>query len=298
MSSLSFFNKYLLDSGNKGNFIKALMIRLSKKIFFLSVISSIFILQGCYAHSKVTGKDLRITRVKDRTADPLEPFNRIIFGFNQGIDTLVIKPAATIYKEGAPEFVQKGLRNFLRNLKSPTTFGNHLLQGQGNRAGKTVGRFIVNTTVGVGGLFDVADKMGMHYEAADFGQTLGVWGASSGPYLVLPLLGPSSIRDGVGLAADSYVDPLNRYAANTDRDWILYTRLGLTILDKRAEHLDMTNDLERNSLDYYAALRSVYLQNRKAFVDKGKGITPLEPDSEGNGIEYPDYPDYDDEDIE
>jgi phospholipid-binding lipoprotein MlaA len=132
--------------------------------------------------------------------DPLEGLNRGIFEFNRVVDGVLIKPAAQIYRGVLPQQAQDSVRSFLRNLRSPVILANDVLQGDMDRAGSTIGRFLVNTTLGIGGLFDVASELGMPFHDEDFGQTLAVWGVGEGPYLVLPLLGPSNPRDAVGLA--------------------------------------------------------------------------------------------------
>ena len=134
--------------------------------------------------------------------DPLESMNRATFAVNDALDTVIMEPVARGYRAVAPEPARKGVRNFLRNLRSPVNIANQLLQGDLEGAGNDLTRFAVNSLVGVGGLFDVAGSEGYEYEREDFGQTLGKWGVDSGPYLVLPLLGPSSFRDATGLAID------------------------------------------------------------------------------------------------
>ena len=152
----------------------------------------------------------------------------------------------------------------MRNLRSPLIVGNQLLQGDLKGAGVATARFIINTTAGIGGLVDVASAQGMPYEPEDFGQTLGVWGMGDGFYLVLPLIGPTSLRDGVGMAVDSFADPVRIVAHNTENDWIYYTRVGVEALDTRSRLVKAVEDLRSNSLDYYAAVRSAYAQKRNS----------------------------------
>jgi phospholipid-binding lipoprotein MlaA len=195
--------------------------------------------------------------------DPLENVNRGVFEFNLFVDRWAIKPASQVYRDYLPQVVQDSVRSFLRNLRSPIIFGNNVLQGDFEGAGNTLGRFVVNSTLGVGGLFDPAgDQLDMPFKDEDLGQTLGVWGIGEGPYLVLPILGPSNPRDLVGVASEWYLDPLNLYATNNDADWVPWVRAGLRGIDTRARSIDVLDELERTSLDYYAAIRSLYRQQR------------------------------------
>ncbi len=194
--------------------------------------------------------------------DPLEGLNRGIFEFNRVVDGVFIKPAAQIYRSVLPQEAQDGIRNFLRNLRSPIILLNNLLQGDIQAAGNTIGRFLLNTTAGLGGVLDLAADRGIPYRGEDFGQTLAVWGIGDGPYLMLPILGPSNLRDTSGIVAEWLVDPVNIYLDNEDLEWLIYVRAGLTGIDARARSIDVLNELERTSLDYYAAIRSLYRQQR------------------------------------
>jgi phospholipid-binding lipoprotein MlaA len=195
--------------------------------------------------------------------DPLEPLNREIFAVNRVIDGLLIKPAAMIYRGVIPEEGRTGIRNVLGNLKEPVYAANHLLQGDVDGAGDAVARFAVNTTVGVGGIMQPSADMGLPRESNDFGKTLHIWGAGEGPYLVLPLLGPSNPRDATGLAADMLMDPFMWIAGAHDADWITYVRTGVDAIDKRSQVIDTLDDIERNSLDFYAQIRTLYRQKRQ-----------------------------------
>lgn len=214
--------------------------------------------------------------------DPLEPFNRAMFGLNEGIDRVALEPAARAWRAVAPQPVRSGLRNFLRNLKSPLTIANQALQGDFSGALTATGRMLVNSTVGLGGLFDVAEDMGWTYEPEDFGQTLGVWGFGPGPYLVLPIIGALDLRDGVGYAVDVAADPLNLWLSNTGEDEWIIARGVATAIDRREAFIEVVDDLRKNSLDYYAATRSSYLQNRAALIGDGEA-------SEVYQVTYPDY---------
>ncbi|WP_300298335.1 VacJ family lipoprotein [Ferrovibrio sp.] len=199
----------------------------------------------------------------DEINDPLEPVNRALFEFHQVLDHFLLKPAAFAYTWLVPDPLRTGMRNALLNLKTPVFLANDLMQGETGRAGDTLQRFAINSTVGVLGVYDAADKwFGIAPHTEDFGQTLATWGSGEGPYLFIPVIGPSNPRDLAGLAADSAMDPLNWYLRNTDREGWIYARTALTGIDTRAELLDTLDNLEKTSLDYYVTLRSVYRQRR------------------------------------
>ncbi len=200
--------------------------------------------------------------------DPLEPLNRYVFEVNRGLDMLVVRPAAEVYRGLIPEVARDSVRNFLDNLSAPVVLVNDLLQGEVDRAGQTFGRFLANTFIGVGGLFDVVPDIEHHDE--DFGQTLAVWGAPEGPYLVLPLLGPSPLRDTIGLVPDFYIDPVSLYAGNTDRRWIRTARFALDGIDTRSRNIESLDDIERTSIDFYATVRSLYRQRRADEIRNGR----------------------------
>lgn len=222
-------------------------------------------------------------RIADNSMpDPLEGYNRAMFGFNDAVDRNVMEPVARGYRYVTPRPVRKGVSNFLKNLKSPVNIANQLLQGDLDGAGNDFVRFAVNTTIGLGGLIDVAGDYGYKYEQEDFGQTLGKWGVGHGAYFVIPLLGPSSLRDATGMLVDSFADPLNIYLYNTDREEWVYARWGVSFLSAREELLEAVSDLRKHSLDYYASARSAYAQRRAALLNDQK------PDSS----DAPAIPDY------
>jgi phospholipid-binding lipoprotein MlaA len=211
-------------------------------------------------------------------ADPIEPVNRFIFGFNDILDRALIEPIAKGYKALLPGFARDGIQNFMHNLKSPLIIANNLLQGQVGDAGVATARFVINSTIGVVGLVDVAQAQGLPYKDEDFGQTLAVWGAGDGFYLVLPVLGPSSLRDATGLAVDSYADPVRIIAENTGNDWIYYTREIVEGIDTRSRLIKAVDDLRNNNLDYYAAVKSAYTQKRQSLIRNDKpGTAPKTP---------------------
>jgi phospholipid-binding lipoprotein MlaA len=194
--------------------------------------------------------------------DPLEPVNRQLFEFNLAVDAYLLKPVAEAYGEVVPDVVKTAIRNVLNNLREPFTLVNDIAQGEGTRAQETYGRFLLNTTFGLLGIFDVAKDYGVPGHREDFGQTLAVWGVPEGPYLVLPLLGPSNPRDLGGRVVQWYGDPVNIVADEAGVDDYLFARTGLTLVDTRWRTIDSFDALRRNSLDFYAAVRSYYRQRR------------------------------------
>ena len=220
----------------------------------------------------------------DVDVDPLEGLNRILFAINEFLDTVVFQPAAATYRVILPEFVRDSIRSFLRNVKTPVVLANDLLQGSWDRAESTVMRFLINTTIGIGGLYDAADEMGYAYHDEDFGQTLGVYGVGNYPYLVLPILGPSSARDGVGTLVDTYLDPLTYFAG----DDVLLARRGVSGIDLRARNIENIEELKRDSIDFYARIRSIYMQRRIDEINNGErtDVYPapgLSKDGDGGG---------------
>jgi len=200
----------------------------------------------------------------ERNPDPWESFNRGVFRFNMAVDKAVLRPVARGYVRVTPEPVRQGVSNFFDNLRMPIVVVNSLLQGKVRESGSGTGRFLVNTTVGLLGVFDVATKMGLERHEEDLGQTLAVWGIQDGPYLVLPLLGPSTVRDGVGLVGDFFLDPV--YYVD-DRE-VRYWARGIRILDTRANllHLDRMID---TAFDPYLFVRDAYLQRRQFLIYDG-----------------------------
>ena len=209
--------------------------------------------------------------------DPLEDFNRAVFDFNEALDAVILLPLAKIYRAIFPKPIRDTFRNFMRNLNAPFVLANDVLQGEGERAGATLSRFFINTTLGVGGLFDVAADLGVPYHDEDFGQTLGVWGVEEGAYIVLPILGPSTVRDGFGKVGDAFINPLNYVDAAGDdvekvffghrrdlTDFLFGVRL-LEVVDVRERLIEPLELLRKDplALDYYTLIRSVYLQRRK-----------------------------------
>lgn len=197
--------------------------------------------------------------------DPIEPVNRAIFTFNDFVDMILIEPVARAYHAVLPDPVEDGVHNVLSNLTAPVVLVNAALQGDVEHAFVTLWRFILNSTFGLAGIFDFAEaNTGLMHRSEDFGQTLGVYGVGAGPYIVLPLLGPSSVRDVVGTVFDTVIDPVN-YA----KPAVVYTRTGLTVIDSRVKALPVTDDIDANALDPYSAFRSAYWQYRENLITNG-----------------------------
>lgn len=213
----------------------------------------------------------------DQANDPFEPLNRKTFALNQGLDKAFFKPAAQTYVAVLPGDVRAAVHHMLDNMKEPTLFFNNLLQGQFKRAAITFGRFAVNTTVGFGGMVDVMALSGIERQPADFGQTLYVWGMPSGPYLILPILGPSNPRDAIGSTVDSYDDPFTILANEHGITELTTARFAVGGIEERASVLDELDSIEKNSVDFYAEMRSLAQQHRAAELRNGKA-PDAEPD--------------------
>lgn len=219
-------------------------------------------------------------------ADPYEGFNRRMFAFNNGVDKYALAPAANVYKAVTPEFARDRVSDFLGNLRSPVTFANDVLQAEPSRAGTTLARFGINTTVGLLGLWDAAEHMGIDGHREDFGQTLAVWGVDSGPYLVMPLLGPTTPRDLFGRGVDAAIDPVNYVQFDNDEDTDLAIRVGLGIVGAFNARVALDDQIEtlNSQPEPYIALRRIYSSSRQAEIANGK----VDEDTA-----YDDLPDFD-----
>lgn len=207
--------------------------------------------------------------------DPFEGYNRAMFSFNDSVDKAVFKPVATGYKKVVPEVARTGVSNFFSNLGDVWIGVNNVLQGKVGEGASDFGRFAINTTVGIVGLFDVASNVGLEKHNEDFGQTLGRWGVGSGPYVVLPILGPSDVRDGFSqLVVDWHGDPLWYVRNIPTRNELVATHF----VDTRANLLGTSQLLDQAALDPYVYVRSAYLQRRRSLVYDGN--PPREPDSD------------------
>lgn len=236
--------------------VPALMLDTSRPLFrlrslFLCAVAAIVLFGGCAS----TGNP----------RDPLEPLNRAIYTFNDGVDHMFVKPAAEIYRAVLPPIVRTGISNFFSNLNDVLVALNNLLQGKITQAGIDVARIFVNSTVGVLGFIDVATEIGLEKHYEDFGQTLGYWGLGDGPYIVLPFLGPSSVRDTAGWVGDVYTWPGTYVDPNRDRNALI----ALRFVSGRSELLEASKIIETAALDPYEFVRDAYLQRRRTQVHDG-----------------------------
>jgi phospholipid-binding lipoprotein MlaA len=231
-----------------------------KAIRTLGLVLAVAVLAGC-----ATGPDAH-------PRDPLEPFNRGVSRFNDDVDAMVLKPVATVYRDVTPDLVRTGVSNFFENLRDAWSFVNATLQFKPQAAAENGLRVGVNTVFGLGGLLDIASEMGIERTRLDFGQTLGRWGVPSGPYLVLPIFGPSSVRDAAGFGVESSGDMVSRLNDIPTRN-MLYT---LRAVETRANLLRASAMLEGAALDKYSFTRDVYLQRRQSqiddLIDAGSGL--------------------------
>ncbi|MGO1118773.1 MlaA family lipoprotein [Rhodovibrionaceae bacterium A322] len=207
--------------------------------------------------------------------DPFEGFNRLMWALNTTIDTFLYRPAAVTWRDLAPDLLRSSVNNFVNNLYEPWTLVNNVLQGDVDGAGDTMGRFLTNTALGFG-FFNPAEGMGLPYTYEDFGQTLGHYGAGPGAYLMLPIIGPSTVRDGAGILVSFYGDPYN-YISKNSQFYFTLGRAGLFGLNWRVQNLETQDEISRDAIDDYARFRSLYLQFRESLIrndEKRSGETP------------------------
>jgi phospholipid-binding lipoprotein MlaA len=209
-----------------------------------------------------------VASAQEAQSDPWEGFNRDMFAVHESVDQAVLEPVARGYRAVTPRPVRAGVRNFLRNLRGPVIFVNDVLQGEVGRAGTTAARFGLNTTIGIGGLFDPATSMGLERHDEDFGQTLAVWGVDSGPYIFVPLLGPTTVRDGAGRIVDVAFDPLT-WAEFDDVDGVRVGRTVLAGVSARELVIETVDDIRRDSPDPYVTIRSSYGLLRESAIQNG-----------------------------
>ena len=210
--------------------------------------------------------------------DPWEKTNRDVFDFDVKLDRNVARPIAKGYRAAVPEPVRDGIHNAITNLNSPVILANDVLQGDGDKAANTFGRIMINSTVGLGGLIDVASKLGIPYHENDFGITMGKGGAAEGSYLVLPFAGPMPPRDLVGTGVDIAFDPLTWTKFHGSDTWLV-VRFGIGTLDAETSRIDAVETIERSSIDFYATTRNLYRQSRNAKINEGKTGANGAPDN-------------------
>ena len=202
--------------------------------------------------------------------DPLEPTNRVLYAINDGLDTVIMRPIALAYRNVVPEPVRTGIHNVLSNLGTPVELGNDILEAKPRRAGDTSMRFLINTTLGVVGIFDVAKDLGYPNHESDFGITLALWGVGDGPFLFLPVLGPTNPRDAIGYGVDGVADPFNWIGRGTVVRVLDWTKFGLNAVDQRERVLDTIDSIKKTALDPYATFRSLYRQHRRAQIEQAR----------------------------
>ena len=226
------------------------------KFYVILLACAVMLLSGCAS-----------TQYVDNERDPWQGFNRTMYGFNDGLDRAILKPAAQGYKAIAPDFVETGVRNFFDNLDDISVAVNNLLQGKVSNSFSDVGRLIINSTIGVLGLFDVASSMGLTKHEEDFGQTLGVWGLDSGPYIMWPLFGPSTLRDSPSLVVDRVLlNPLTYVEIKIGERIAV---VALDVVSVRAELLSLEETIDEISTDKYTFIREAYLDRRNFLVHDG-----------------------------
>jgi len=249
-------------------------------VFTVLAVGALALLAGCAA----TPSDPEERAEAAAVNDPLEPTNRAVYDFNNYLDRNLMEPVAQAYHDSAPDWLRKGVHNVLTNLREPFVAGNDLLQGDTKASADALGRFFINSTFGVLGADDAtADSGGAKAHENDLGKTLAVWGVDEGPYLVLPLIGPTTLRDGTGRAAEMFADPTSAVFAAQGLAAINYTRLGGDTLDTRTAFLEPMRDIRRNSIDEYAAVRSLFRQHRRSVIANGGSEEPTPLDNPSGG---------------
>ncbi len=224
-------------------------------------------LSGCT--TRPPADDVEAVADYEQTNDPLEPTNRVFYAVNNGLDTVILRPAALAYRYVVPGPVREGVHNVLANIGTPVLLANDILQGKPARAGDTTMRFLINTTAGVLGIFDVATKWGYKEHDGDFGMTMALWGVPEGPFLFLPVLGPTDPRDAAGFGVDIALDPFTWIGSPHDTALTAFkwSRYGLNAVDARERVLDPIDQIKKTALDPYATFRSLYRQHRHAQIE-------------------------------
>ena len=265
-----------------------------RKIIY--VIALTFLLQTSGANAGSTGsEELQDSGPQDTAGECFEGVSRAMFAFNHGLDKILFKPVAKGYRV-LPMPIRKGTSNAMGNLRSLLTLSNQILQGDFREAGTTAGRFVVNTTVGILGIFDPASGLGLKKQGKeDFGQTLGRWGSNSGCYFVLPVLGPTTARDAVGLVGNMFLDPVYQITHNSEietgvgngnySEHNYYYYRGTGAIDFRSKNIESFESLEKNSIDLYASVKSLYLQDRRKKIMNSPSSVKTQDDSDWEEID-------------
>ena len=266
-----------------------------RKILYISVFALLLQAQTVMAGTEGS-EELKKSKSQDTAEECFEGVSRAMFKFNHALDKVIFEPVAKGYR-ALPAPIRRGTGNAVDNLRSLLTLSNHLLQGDFHEAGTTAGRFAVNTTVGILGIWDPAAALGLKEEGKeDFGQTIGVWGANSGCYFVLPVLGPTTTRDVVGLVGNIFLDPVYQITHNTEiengiigngnySEHNYYYYRGTGAVDFRAKNIESFDSLEKNSIDLYASIKSLYLQDRNKKIANSQTTIKTQDDSDWEEID-------------
>ena len=266
-----------------------------RRIIYISIFA--LLLQTNVVSAGTTGsEELKGSGSQDTASECFEGFSRAMFKLNRGLDTAIFEPVARGYR-ALPVPIRKGTGNVVDNLRSLVTISNNVLQGDFRNAGNTAGRFAINSTVGILGIWDPAAALGLEEKGKeDFGQTMGVWGANSGCYFVLPIMGPTTVRDAAGLVGNFFLDPVYHVTHNSEihnglvgnsnySEHNYYYYRGAGAVDFRAKNIESWHSLEENSIDLYASLKSLYLQNRKQQIANTTSTIETQDDSDWEEID-------------
>ena len=266
-----------------------------RRIIYISVFA-LFLQTNAVSAGTTGSEELKGSGSQDTVSECFEGFSRAMFKLNHSLDTVIFEPVARGYR-ALPVPIRKGTGNVVDNLRSLVTFSNNVLQGEFRNAGNTAGRFLINSTVGILGIWDPAAALGLEENGKeDFGQTMGVWGANSGCYFVLPIMGPTTVRDAAGLVGNFFLDPVYHVTHNSEihnglvgnsnySEHNYYYYRGTGAVDFRAKNIESWNSLEENSIDLYASLKSLYLQNRKQKIANTTSTIETQDDSDWEEID-------------
>jgi len=263
-----------------------------------TLLTLLFTLLSCgnIALAGSTDNEKLSSNISEQSANEcFEGFSRVMFSFNHGLDKIILKPIAKGYRT-IPAPIRKGTGNVVGNLRSLLTLSNNILQADFKAAGNTAGRFVINSTVGILGIWDPAASFGLGKQGReDFGQTLGIWGNNTGCYFVLPILGPTTTRDAVGLVGNMFLDPIYHVTHNSETDFLIgnenyqehnfYFYRGTDTVNFRSKNIESFDSLENNSIDLYASVKSVYLQDRFKKVNNTSSDTSAQTDSDWEEID-------------
>ena len=266
-----------------------------KRITYISIFA--LLLQINVVSAGTTGsEELKGSGSKDTASECFEGFSRAMFKLNHGLDTVIFEPVARGYR-ALPVPIRKGTGNVVDNLRSLLTFSNNVLQGDFRNAGNTAGRFVINSTVGILGIWDPAAALGLEENGKeDFGQTMGVWGANSGCYFVLPIIGPTTIRDVAGLVGNFFLDPIYHVTHNSEihnglvgnsnySEHNYYYYRGTGAVDFRSKNIESFDSLEKNSIDLYATVKSLYIQERNKKIANSQSLVGTQDTSDWEEID-------------